>query len=364
MTAERLGYRPGLDGLRAVAVAGVVWVHLFPGPLLEAGNVGVTLFFVLSGFLITRLLLDEIDERGRIDMRSFYQRRGRRLLPAVAPVLIVGLAVNQWTGSPLKVPVMGLLVYSTNWLIVEGHNQGAFGHFWSLAVEEQFYLAWPLLIAAAGHRQLVAKIAVVAAVAVLAMRLSTDGTALRYHATHLRADALMIGAVAGCLAVRRPTRGMVIAAAAVLVVACSGQVAHLTMTWGLTVVALASLVLVEAALKWSPPAAVVWFGRMSYAIYLWNGVIAVALRGTPLPVRLLGLGANVGLAMASARLIEHRRLGQDARATGRGTSGSDRADVTGVEEDASTGVRVDGPVSRCPGSVPESDGANPRAQIP
>jgi len=138
----RLGYVPALDGLRAVAIAGVVLYHGTGHP--AGGWLGVDLFFVLSGFLITTLLLEEHRSHGRVDILGFYRRRARRLMPALLAVLVVVLA---FTGSVFGV-VAGLGYFSN--VVQMGAPEStmppALEHLWSLAAEEQFYLVWPLLL--------------------------------------------------------------------------------------------------------------------------------------------------------------------------------------------------------------------------
>jgi len=158
----RLGHRPGLDGLRGVAVALVIAAHactgVFPShrPLAEGvlrggGIVGVQLFFVLSGFLITRLLLEELDASGSIRLGAFYGRRVRRLLPALVALCVIYVAVAWIAGrpnSPAAGSAITALLYVENfarWVPID--QDGWLGHTWSLAVEEQFYLAWPALLA-------------------------------------------------------------------------------------------------------------------------------------------------------------------------------------------------------------------------
>ncbi|MEP6851994.1 MAG: acyltransferase, partial [bacterium] len=150
---------PGLDGLRAIAVTAVVLFHLDPS-LLPGGFLGVDLFFVISGFLITRLLLVDVAATGAVRRGRFYRRRGRRLLPAVAVLLLVvylaGTLIWRSELPTLRGSLLSSLGYVTNWWLIFDHQSyfAATGrppmlqHLWSLAVEEQYYLLWPAVIVA------------------------------------------------------------------------------------------------------------------------------------------------------------------------------------------------------------------------
>ena len=152
----RIPYRPALDGLRGLAVVGVL---LFHGGLLTGGYLGVDLFFVLSGYLITALLLVEARDTRRIDLGQFWLRRARRLLPAILGVLVVVALYGRFFADPVQWPDIrnqgiATLFYVANWqTILAGTAYGAgiagrspLEHTWSLAIEEQFYLIWPLVV--------------------------------------------------------------------------------------------------------------------------------------------------------------------------------------------------------------------------
>lgn len=144
----RLGYRRWLDGLRGVAILLVLAFHF---RLLPGGSLGVDIFFVLSGFLITNLLVDEWQRRGAISLKLFYFRRALRLLPAFAALLVlfvIGTLLFQreetWPERWHELAVAGL--YIANWPTLHGASMSMLGHTWSLSLEEQFYLLWPALL--------------------------------------------------------------------------------------------------------------------------------------------------------------------------------------------------------------------------
>ena len=158
MAANRgIQYIPAIDGLRAVAVIAVMFYHLgftwIPG-----GFLGVDLFFVISGYVITRLLLDSIAQSGGLDLRGFYIARARRLLPALIFMLVsTTIAIGIWAPDTIKrllIDTPFSLTGTMNWWLV-AHHQDYFDtigrppllqHTWSLAVEAQFYLLWPLIL--------------------------------------------------------------------------------------------------------------------------------------------------------------------------------------------------------------------------
>ena len=155
--APHIAYRPGLDGLRALAVAAVFLYHARID-WLPGGFLGVDLFFVLSGYLITSLLLVEWEARNRIDLRRFWLRRARRLLPALVVVVLGALILASIFArqdlAHTRSDAVSSLLYYTNWHeIIANHsyfnrvgNPSLLKHTWSLAIEEQFYIVWPLLL--------------------------------------------------------------------------------------------------------------------------------------------------------------------------------------------------------------------------
>ena len=151
-----LGYRPALDGLRGVAILAVLAVHtshLFGWSMLKGGSIGVDIFFVLSGFLITSILLNEWNNKGSISLRKFYLRRCLRLVPALLLLVVVVHLTANFLLSPeeaaqTRFATPFALVYATDFVIAFAPNiqLGALKHTWSLAMEEQFYLLWPPLL--------------------------------------------------------------------------------------------------------------------------------------------------------------------------------------------------------------------------
>src|ERR1700722_6042651 len=210
---DRLPYRAGLDGLRALAVAGVFLYHANVS-WMPGGFLGVDLFFVLSGYLITSLLLHEFSARGAINLVAFWGRRARRLFPAVAVVILFALLATLTIArndlARTRADAISALVYLTNWHeIIASHSYfNQFGrpsllqHLWSLAVEEQFYLFWPLILIAGlrwWHRRgLIALTVALAAGSCALMWLNYnpngDPSAL-YYGTDTRAFTLLIGAL-------------------------------------------------------------------------------------------------------------------------------------------------------------------------
>jgi len=176
LAAPRLPYLAGLDGLRAIAVTAVVLYHL-DLPWIPGGFLGVDVFFVLSGFLITTLVLEEVEHTGRLSYRDFYLRRARRLLPALWLLLLsvsaTALLFFRDELVELRGDVIAALVYVSNWWYIAADQSyfefsgrpAVLQHLWSLAVEEQFYLVWPavVVVAMAAGRRRVRRVAMVLA---------------------------------------------------------------------------------------------------------------------------------------------------------------------------------------------------------
>jgi len=215
---DRFARVPALDGIRAVAIAAVLLYHNYSFEGFRhwgGGFLGVDVFFVLSGYLITTLLLREQRGSGRIDLRRFWTRRVRRLLPAVFVLIVLEALLGRFVLDPtfassLRGDGIGTLFYFENWRLAVGAGTTA-SHTWSLAVEEQWYLVWPLLLVgllflARGRVRIVAWVVGLLAVAsaIECALLYTGDGARAYFGTDTRAQGLLIGALLALVLLHRP----------------------------------------------------------------------------------------------------------------------------------------------------------------
>ncbi len=349
MRAHRpAAFRPDIEGLRAVAILAVVLYHAgVPG--FGGGFVGVDLFFVLSGYLITGLLLREIGRTGRIDLPDFWARRLRRLLPAATVVLVATALVSGWVIAPAqRTEVATGIVYATfyaaNWFfagnaldyLATDTTASPVLHFWSLGVEEQFYLVWPLallgLLALARRRGIAVRtLFVVAVVAVWVVSFgwslyaTTASQPLAFFGSPARFWQLATGALLAIAPVRLPRATH---RAALALVGAAGLVAAIVLS-GLLIerghgypgviallptLATAALV-AGGGVETSPVTRLLtrpwmlWLGGLSYSWYLWHWPVlvlgGVALGDIGVLVRLLLVALSLGLAFAANRWIEN-----------------------------------------------------------
>jgi peptidoglycan/LPS O-acetylase OafA/YrhL len=344
-----------LDGIRAVAVMAVLLFHAGVG-WFGGGMLGVDMFFALSGFLITSLLVAEHRRSGTLRLGRFYERRARRLLPALFLMLLMVAAYANWFAEPdvlgsIRSDAVSTLFYFSNWHFVFS-DQGYFVHFgppspllhtWSLAVEEQFYLIWPLVsllvLRRRGRRALaaVAAVGAGASVALTAVLFAAGaGSARLYYGSDTRAQAVLVGACLGALGPvstwlgRRP--GWSDGATGRRAIAVSGLVGAAVCLWaihavsgdswvlyhgGFAVMALATGAVIVAVvaqprsllakgLSWG---AVAYIGRISYGLYLYHWPVFLVVDNAHtglLGWRLLALRFAVtgAIAVCSYHLIE------------------------------------------------------------
>jgi peptidoglycan/LPS O-acetylase OafA/YrhL len=341
----------GLDGIRAVAVIGVLGFHAgvagFAGGLL-----GVDIFFVLSGFLITTLLVAEWSGTGTVSFRRFYERRARRLLPGLFLLLLLVAVYAHWfaeadTLSTLRGDGLSTLAYVANWRFIFS-GQSYFVHYgppspllhtWSLAVEEQFYLVWPAVALFTLRRRGRRGLAVVAATAMVLSAILTAclygagvSTSRLYYGTDTRAQEVMVGALLAVAAPVIARRVQARAGARPWAVVVPGALGALFLLWALHTVsgqgsflyqggfllvaaATAAVILVVVVVPDTPMArALSWgvlgyIGRISYGLYLYHFPLFLMIDGAHsglsgaslLAVR---LGATFVVAVLSYHLVE------------------------------------------------------------
>ena len=342
-----LGHVPALDGLRGVAVIVVVLFHFVGHDVLRGGWAGVDLFFGLSGFLITVLVLDEGRVHGRVSLRRFYARRACRLLPALFTLLgvwtlmLLAFHDQTWMGATPSgdgtgrtiavVPALkdvGLaLVYVANWNVIDGGSEAPLSHLWSLAVEEQFYLVWPgllsllLLLGQKGRLGVVTALAGASAALPFFLWDGGKGHDHIYFGTDTRAVGLLAGAFAGFVWHRRHALGRVARFGAVRAWLALGTIGVIVWTsiddprlWVLFPVTLALLVsqvlpavadgggLLARALQ---QPVLVWAGKRSYGLYLWHYVWATWTHPLGLwPGMPLGIAGALVCTQLSWTLVE------------------------------------------------------------
>lgn len=345
----------GLDALRAIAVLLVIAYHFFP-QAVAGGFIGVDIFFVISGFLITTLLLREHRIKNRISLKNFWRRRARRLLPALVIMVLVTTALAGLIGQDadvgLRSQVLGAATFSSNWVyIAQGTSYAAsltpalFANLWSLAVEEQFYLLWPLLVLGGltlsakyqkiNPRMLALITGALVVASALAMALIYDpqvDPSRVYFGTDTHLFGIMLGAFLAMI--RRPnlagrwpslvpgttpvlkarnrlvTGALGLVSAIVLLSSAFGLsfTSAFTYRGGLMIVALATAGLIAAILSSQNFAAKIeipilqWVGQRSYGIYLWHWPLLI-LASYLLQNRDVGSNVSAATAIAAGGIL-------------------------------------------------------------
>lgn len=351
--AERV-FRPDIQGLRAIAVSAVVLYHLRPS-LLPGGFVGVDVFFVVSGYLITAHLAGSAARTGRVHVLDFWARRARRLLPAAALVLAVAWVLSRFVLPPSRLPaaaqqVRASALYMQNWVLAHdavdylnsADAPSPVQHFWSLSVEEQFYLGWPLLFLAAwlvtrrrprvrrAGAQRVAVGVLVLGVVVASLFYSAiespTNPAAAYFVTTTRAWELGLGGALALLPRAVTSRiakygwaswvGLGLVAASLFVIdgtaAFPGTIALLPTVGTVVLLACGSSEGRWGTAPLTSGKPVVWLGNISYSLYLWHWPLIVVWkdysgRSTLSAAAVIGLAAvSVALAWLTKRYVEDR----------------------------------------------------------
>lgn len=345
MNSWKLGHRSSLDGLRGIAILLVLAGHLNLTGLDSGGWVGVTMFFALSGFLITTILVEEHDRTGGMDFVAFYVRRASRLLPALAIFLTAVVVWRLAIGATehIKWQTASVALYFGNWYRLWAIDDlGPLAHTWSLAIEEQFYLLWPvvlliLLALTRGDRGRIIHLLVGAAVVGMVWRFVlwhdvSSSVDRIYVGTDTRADALLLGAALSISLTSgrlwTPSRLLtVVAVAAMYPFVWFADGTHLQdqSLIGLAVCSVASVVVVAyaathpARLLALPP--LIFFGRISYGLYLWQyPAFVVAGSAAAATINPLGVPAMwwavliaILISVASSHLVEQPILAWSRR---------------------------------------------------
>jgi peptidoglycan/LPS O-acetylase OafA/YrhL len=317
----RLGHRRALDGVRGLAILLVLLYHVSMSTF-GGGFIGVDLFFVLSGFLITSLLLEEWRDTGSISLGSFYARRALRLLPALIVVLLAMIAVSALTEPPkaaaaMRTSALMTFFYSANWFLAfKAYPRGELSPTWSLSVEEQFYLVWPVLLVMllrmGCSRRAIGGVVVALLLASAAARaflwVTTRDFERVMFGTDTHADGLLAGVLAALLvadgaAPPRTTTPIVLACLAIFVpLGWPGDPSMFL--GGFLAFNAAGAVLVAGMVtspwrlfEWAP---MVWMGRVSYGLYLWHFAAPWMLSRTGVSLGKGYWAAAVALTFAAA----------------------------------------------------------------
>ncbi len=331
----RVKHIPALDGIRGIAILLVLIHHTIPG-LIPGGFLGVDIFFVLSGFLITRLLVDEWGKTGSISLRRFYYRRLLRLGPALALFLLAcALLMIYWyphQAGMHPASLLWALLFATNWHVAFNYEGPTLTLItWSLSIEEQFYMVWPVTVlllmrGGAGRKALIGLTAL--GVIAIAWRrydllYAYAPVPRRYFGTDTRADTLLVGcfvALLPSIAITARIKLYSIAASigSIVALAClvstsstedgvlyAGLFTVIALMVGVTIWALVNVrpVWLSAVFSFAP---LRWFGRISYGLYLYHWlVVTFPLGNMPMWGSVLfKLGVSIGMAALSFYLIE------------------------------------------------------------
>ncbi|MGE9781582.1 acyltransferase family protein [Janibacter sp. G368] len=320
---------PGLDGFRGIAALAVLAFHVHLGPAVN-GYVGVDVFFALSGFLITSILLREIDRTGRLRFARFYIRRALRLLPALAAVSLAVFVVGVAAGRAAEFGrgALAAMVYLANWWMYTGRPAPLLDHTWTLAIEEHFYVVWPvLLVGLCAGRRWIRVLTALVAVAIVAVVLTPWPEPItNVRSTYLRGFPIIWGSLLAAAArwpiaqerghlLRWPATGALVVLLALLCIPWQLPERWLTgPTSGAGLLAL--LVLGGIVLAPSSPAAALlsgrlmrWAGTRSYGLYLYHFPILQILRhqvdvGPEWARMVLGIVVSIAMTEASFRWLE------------------------------------------------------------
>lgn len=340
-SSRGLPYVAGLDGVRGLALVLVVMYHL-EWSIVPGGMLAVSLFFTLSGYLITQLVVREFDRDGRVDLIGFWSRRLRRLMPAsllaLAVLAILGFTTSLFDGPRLRGDLLASLGYAANWRFASTGNSyeelftssaSPVQHFWSLAIEEQLYVALPLLFAAllALRRRYLLGVALGGlALASLVVGLTTDSRLAVYYGTHIRGFELLVGCLLALAmpigkSISRPSARSLASFSSLALIAVLVAVATIRTSdsivyeGGLAAFSLLSALVilgtlvpgpVNSMMSWKP---LVSIGKISYGAYVYHWPIFIAMTPERMNVDgwlldLIRLVTAFTAAVASYRFVE------------------------------------------------------------